>query len=112
MYYKPENLSLENLRIKPNLASFRLPPLGTPALSQQALSAKSLVVKWPKTPKNIEFGVKGLDPQVETTVWFLVGNGRMDSRSCPYIIPNKSPHNPFPHSLPRTRQSTKNPKPL
>ena len=28
----------------------------------------------------------------------------MDRYSCPYIIPNNSPHNPFPHSLLRTRQ--------
>ena len=37
-------------------------------------------------------------------VWFLVGNGGMDPCSSPYIIPNNSPHNPFPHSLLRTRQ--------
>ena len=30
------------------------------------------------------------------TVWFLVGNGGMDPYSSPYIIPNHSPHNPFP----------------
>ena len=29
----------------------------------------------------------------------------MDPYSSPYIIPNNSPHNPFPHSLLRTRQS-------
>ena len=41
-----------------------------------------------------------------TTVWFLVGNGGMDPYSSPYIIPKYSPHNPFPHSLLRTRQTT------
>ena len=30
---------------------------------------------------------------------FTVGNGGMDPYSSPYIIPNSSPHNPFPHSL-------------
>ena len=29
------------------------------------------------------------------SVWFLVGNGGMDPYSSFYIIPNKSPHNPF-----------------
>ena len=29
----------------------------------------------------------------------------MDPYASPYIIPNNSPHNPFPHSLLRTRQS-------
>ena len=29
----------------------------------------------------------------------------MDPYSSPYIIPNSSPHNPFPHSLLRTRES-------
>ena len=29
----------------------------------------------------------------------------MDPYSSPYIIPNSSLHNPFPHSLLRTRQS-------
>ena len=28
----------------------------------------------------------------------------MDPYSSPYIIPNNSPHNPFPHSLLSTRQ--------
>ena len=28
----------------------------------------------------------------------------MDPYSSPYIIPNNSPHSPFPHSLLRTRQ--------
>ena len=32
-------------------------------------------------------------------------NGGMDPCGSPYIIPNNSLHNPFPHSLPRTRQS-------
>ena len=36
------------------------------------------------------------------SVWCL-GNGGMDPYSSPYIIPNNSPHNPFPHSLRRTR---------
>ena len=35
-----------------------------------------------------------------------VGNGGMDPFSSLYIIPNSSLHNPFPHSLLRTRQST------
>ena len=36
----------------------------------------------------------------------LVGNGGMDPYSSPYIIiPNNSPHNPFPHSLESTRIS-------
>ena len=30
----------------------------------------------------------------------------MDPYSSPYIIPNNSPHNPFPHSLIGTRQYT------
>ena len=39
------------------------------------------------------------------SVWFLVRNGGMDPYSSPYIIPNSnSLHNPFPHSLLRTRQ--------
>ena len=50
------------------------------------------------------------------TVWFLVGNGGMDPYSSPYIIPNNSLHNPFPHSPLRTRQlrhrSPKSPIPL
>ena len=29
----------------------------------------------------------------------------MDAYSSPYIIPNNSLHNPFPHSLLRTRQN-------
>ena len=29
----------------------------------------------------------------------------MDPYSSPYIIPNNIPHNPFPHSLLRTRQT-------
>ena len=32
------------------------------------------------------------------------GNGGMDPYSSPYIIPNHSPNNPFPHSLLSTRQ--------
>ena len=31
--------------------------------------------------------------------------GEMDPYRSPYIIPNNSLHNPFPHSLLRTRQS-------
>ena len=38
------------------------------------------------------------------TVWFLVRNGGMDPYSSPYIIPNNSLQNPFPHSLLRTTQ--------
>ena len=38
------------------------------------------------------------------TVRFLVGNGGMDPYSSPYIIPNNSPHIPFPHSLLSTRE--------
>ena len=38
------------------------------------------------------------------TVWCLVGNGGLDPYSSPYIIPNNSLHNPFPHSLLRTGQ--------
>ena len=33
-----------------------------------------------------------------------VGSGGMDPYSSPYIIPNNRLHNPFPHSLLRTRQ--------
>ena len=47
-------------------------------------------------------GRRNLKPQ--KTVWCLVGNGGMDPYSSPYIIPNNSLHNPFPHSLLRTRQ--------
>ena len=41
-----------------------------------------------------------------SSVWCLVGNGGMDPHTSPYIIPNNSLHNPFPHSLLRTRQPT------
>ena len=34
----------------------------------------------------------------------------MDPYSSPNIIPNNSPHNPFPYSLLRTRQTTDMPK--
>ena len=34
----------------------------------------------------------------------LAANGEMDPYSSPYIIPNTSLHNPFPHPLLRTRQ--------
>ena len=30
----------------------------------------------------------------------------MDPYSSPYITPNSSPHNPFPHTLLRTRQNS------
>ena len=36
--------------------------------------------------------------------WRETGNGGTDPYSSLYIIPNNSPHNPFPHSLLRTRQ--------
>ena len=36
---------------------------------------------------------------VEKSVWCLVWNGGMDPYSSPYITPNNSLHNPFPHSL-------------
>ena len=39
------------------------------------------------------------------TVWCLVGNGGMDPFSSPYITPNSSLPNPFPHSLLRTRRA-------
>ena len=38
--------------------------------------------------------------------------GGMDPYSSPDIVPNNSPHNPFPHSLLRTRQPAKNLKHL
>ena len=38
------------------------------------------------------------------SVWCLVRNGGMDPYSSPYIIPSNCLHNPFPHSLLRTRQ--------
>ena len=36
--------------------------------------------------------------------WCLGGNGGMDPYSSPYIMPNNSPHSPFPHSLLSTRE--------
>ena len=36
--------------------------------------------------------------------WCLGGNGGMDPYSSPYIIPNKNPYSPFPHSLLSTRE--------
>ena len=38
------------------------------------------------------------------TAWCLAGNGGMDPCSSPYIFPNNSPHNPFPHALLGTKQ--------
>ena len=35
----------------------------------------------------------------------LVGKGELDPYSSLYIIPNNSPHNPFPHSLLSTRET-------
>ena len=37
---------------------------------------------------------------IRISPWCLVGNGGMDPYSSPYIIPNDSPHNPFPHFSP------------
>ena len=44
------------------------------------------------------FAVRMLFPSFDScsAVWCLVGNGGMDPYSSPYIIPNNSPHNPFP----------------
>ena len=47
------------------------------------------------------------DPGHRKSVWFLVGNGRMDHHSSHYIIPNNSRRYPFPHSLPSTREKFK-----
>ena len=51
--------------------------------------------------------LRGFHPgatEMAMIVWCLVGKGGMDPYGSPYIIPTSSPHNPFPHSLLRTRQ--------
>ena len=68
------------------------------ALQFQALKCRSLNETFKLKPKKIQ-----TPPTAKTTVWFLVGNGGMDPYGSPYIFPN-SLHNPFPHSLLRTRQ--------
>ena len=61
--------------------------------------AKTLNPK-PRNPKPGTLLMKRL-----TTVWFLVGSGGRDPYSSLYIITNSSPHNQFPYSRPRTRQT-------
>ena len=51
------------------------------------------------------FQLSGYYYTVTTSPWCLVGNGGMDPYYSPYIIPNNCRHNPFPHSLLRTRRT-------
>ena len=52
------------------------------------------------------FGFSGTPRR--TTPWCFVGNnGGMDPYGSPYIFPNNSPHNPFPHSLLSTKETVK-----
>ena len=46
---------------------------------------------------------KGLGLKTDDLGW-VEAYGGMDPYSSPYIIPNASLHNPFPHSLPSTRE--------
>ena len=72
---------------------------GAAVLGYIALSVSS------RTNPSANLAFQLLTGQGEKTVWFLVGNGGMDPYGSPYTIPNNCLHNPFPHSLPRTRQS-------
>ena len=63
--------------------------------------------------RRVNIGIKAVDmrgepPTERETPWCLAGNGGMDPSSSPYIVPNNSPQNPFPHSLLRTRQERPN----
>ena len=56
------------------------------------------------TRRSSEHGVSTCHRQKPSTPWCLAGNGGVDPYTSPYIIPNNSPHNPFPHSLLSTRK--------